>query len=177
MAGRYDPRVNHDIRRLGVEDAEAYIAIRQEMLRAEPWAFWSSPEDRHASDPEAFGERVREDENVMMGGFVAGALSATCGVVRERVIKGRHRAMIVGVYVSPSARGGGLGRAVVSAAVDVARSWEGVESVVLSVSARMPAARQLYESLGFVAWGVEPRCVKIGDEAADEIHMQLRLRP
>ncbi len=160
------------IRALTPDDAEAYVAIRQEMLRAHPWAFASSPGDAGSSDPGVVRARLREAENVIVGAWIDGALAGTCGVVRDKTLKMRHRAWIVAVYVSPSARGRGVGKALVGAALEIARSWGGVEIVSLSVSERAPGARRLYESLGFVAWGTEPSCMKIGEETAAEIHLQ-----
>ncbi len=163
------------IRPLTPDDAEAYVVIRQEMLRAHPWAFGSSPEDSGSCDPGVVRARLREGENVIVGAWVDGALVGTCGVVRDKTLKMRHRVWIVAVYVSAGARGCRLGRALVEAAMAVARGWAGAEIVSLSVSDRAPEARRVYESLGFVVWGTEPMCMKIGDETAGEIHMQRRL--
>ena len=68
-----------------------------------------------------------------------------------------------------------MGRAVVCAAIDLARSWDGVDYVDLGVSENAPDARNLYERLGFVAWGREPESLQIDDRRFDEIYMCLRL--
>jgi RimJ/RimL family protein N-acetyltransferase len=81
------------------------------------------------------------------------------------------------VFVEPAYRGNGLGRAVVTAAIDLARSWPGVDYVDLGASERAPEAQCLYENLGFRAWGREPEATEIGGRRYDEIHMTLRLRP
>jgi len=43
--------------------------------------------------------------------------------------------------------------------------------VGLGVSAEAPAAQALYESLGFAAWGREPRAIRTDGRDVDEIHM------
>ena len=68
-----------------------------------------------------------------------------------------------------------MGRRIVEAALDVARSWPGVEVIGLSASTRSLAAIALYESLGFVRWGLEPDCTRAGGEPDDELHLQRRL--
>lgn len=57
-------------------------------------------------------------------------------------------AYLAELYVVPERRGGGLGRALVSAAMDEARS-RGVDRIDLGTSEDDVAARGLYERLGF----------------------------
>jgi ribosomal protein S18 acetylase RimI-like enzyme len=52
------------------------------------------------------------------------------------------------LYVAPPKRGGGLGRALLEAAIETARS-EGAHYIDLGTSEDDVAARSLYESLGF----------------------------
>jgi GNAT superfamily N-acetyltransferase len=52
------------------------------------------------------------------------------------------------LYVEPPARGGGLGRALMEAAIEHARE-RGADRLELGTSERDVAARALYESLGF----------------------------
>ena len=52
------------------------------------------------------------------------------------------------LYVAPAKRGKGLGRALLSAAIDVARG-EGADYMDLGTGEDDTAARSLYESLGF----------------------------
>jgi len=95
--------------------------------------------------------------------------------MRARSPKFAYRASIWGVFVEPAYRGNGLGRAVVTAAIDLARSWSGVDYVDLGASGAAPEAQRLYERLGFAAWGREPEATEIDGRRYDEIHMTLRL--
>ena len=74
----------------------------------------------------------------------------------------RHKATLFGMFVRPGARGQGLGRALVAAALEQARARVGVNVVQLSAVASNRRAIQLYESFGFMRWGVEPRCFAAG---------------
>jgi RimJ/RimL family protein N-acetyltransferase len=178
-AERYDAGMTPRLLRTTDADLHAYTALRREMLTDSPWAFLSSPTDDRLSaeflrtelatpcnslividDPDATSER---------------RLLASAGVIREKREKRSHLASIYGVYVTPRARGSGLGRGVVARAVEEARSWTPrVAAVELAVSAKSGAARMLYESLGFTAWGIEPVATKVGGDMFDEIHMSLR---
>ncbi len=75
------------------------------------------------------------------------------------------------MYVRPSARNIGVGRLLVSAVLDVAR--EKVELIQLTVVRDNRPARRLYESLGFVEFGMEPKASKLGEKYYDEAHMVL----
>lgn len=145
------------------------------MLLDAPEAFAASPEDDVVSD-EAFVARALGPENAIFA--VAGGddeLVAVAGVVRQTKVKFRHRADVWGVYVAPAHRGKGHARAALAAAIELARSWDGVEWIDIGVSAATAGAQRLYESLGFVAWGREPAATAIGEARHDEIFLALRL--
>ena len=149
------------------------------MLRDSPWAFGSSPEEDIARDPGEIARRLigRDYVIVAVEDPESGELVASVGVFRQERRKAAHRAFVWGVFVDPARRGSGLGRAVMSAAIEAAREWEGVDYVDLGVSENAPAAQALYESLGFRAWGREPEALDIDGRRYDEIYMALRLTP
>ena len=164
------------IRPLTIEDAEAYAALRREMLTDSPWSFVSSVEDDPRIEPGGAREMLSKPEHAVIGAFERGSLLGTAGVLREPRAKRRHIALVWGVYVTPRARRRGLARGVVSGAIETARGW-GVEGVWLSASENAPSAIRLYESLGFKTWGVEPDGVRTGGRSYAEVHMRLNLVP
>jgi ribosomal protein S18 acetylase RimI-like enzyme len=165
-------------RRLTREDAPQLHALRREALSAEPTAFGASPDDcafrelaaveAHLANPDRAIFAIADPDQPER-------LVAMAGIIRETRKKQQHRSSIWGVYVSESHRGRGFGRAVVDACVHHARTWQGVESVALSVSANGTAAKALYESLGFVTWGTEPDSLRIDGSAVALHHMVLTL--
>lgn len=165
-------------RRLTPADAPAFAALRRAALVESPWAFLGAPGDDSSSDPAIIAERIANPENAIVAidhEADASRLVAIAGVFRMSRLKQRHRAGIWGVYCDPEFRGRGYGRAVVRAAIDVARSWPGVKIIGLAASARSPHVRALYESLGFVYWGTEPDSVEIDGVGADDHYLCLRL--
>lgn len=175
--------------RLAGSDTARYIRLRRRMLLDSPWSFAASPDDDVALQQDQLAGYLGEMEKAIFaveepdissgmrepaGGLPE--LVAAASIRRETQCKFRHRAGLWGVFVDPDHRVRGLGRVVVSAAVEVARSWPGVDYVDLGVSENAPAAQSLYESLGFRAWGREPEATEYDGRRYDEIHMTLRLR-
>lgn len=161
------------IRSLTPADAAAYVALRREMLEDSPWAFAASPGDDVALDPAGVAARLGAPGGgyAIIGGWSGGRLAGAAGIIRSEHVKMAHRAHIWGVYVTPSARGSGLGAGIMRGVFDHARSWPGVTSVGLSVSVRSLEAIRLYERLGFTHWGLEPGALILDGRAHDEVHM------
>lgn len=61
------------------------------------------------------------------------------------------------------------------AAIELARTWHGVDFLDIGVSENSPEAQRLYESLGFRAWGRQPEVTRFEQRRYDEIFMALRL--
>lgn len=162
------------IRPLTPADATLYVALRREMLDDSPWAFTSSPQDDQGLDPAFIAQRLTQPGQAIVGAFDGAPtprLVGAAGLRRHTQIKMSHRAHLWGVYVTPAARCRGVATQILTHTLDLARSWPGVTSVGLSVSARADRARALYEQLGFVTWGHEPAAVVIDGQACDEFHM------
>ncbi len=158
-------------------DAARYVRLRRRMLIDVPAAFSASPEDDVVSDEGFVARALAQPENAIFAveDGDGGALVAAAGVRRQTRPKFRHRGEVWGVYVAPEHRGRGHGRALLSAAIALARTWTGVDWLGLGVSAATPDAQKLYESVGFVAWGREPESNDIDGRRHDEIFMALRL--
>lgn len=160
-------------RELGPADIPAVQALRREVLTTAPWAFTASPEDDVVLSRESLEQSL--PTSIAFGAFLREELVGMVGVYRETKLKYRHRAQIWGMYVTPSARRGGVGAALLGAALERCRSWEGVTQVRLCVSAKADAAKRLYERYGFEEWGREPEALLVDGELLDDIHMIKRL--
>jgi len=165
------------VRPLGPDDAAAFRQLRIRALRDHPEAFGRTPEEVDAVDvlADRFHRDLGSDNDFLLGAFEADALVGTIGCHRERAVKHRHIGYIWGMYVAPEHRRTGLGRWLLSAAVDRSRTWRHLECLWLDVTTVNRAARALYASFGFRSLAVKPRSLKLGAQYFDEELMALDL--
>jgi RimJ/RimL family protein N-acetyltransferase len=164
-----------EIRRLTEQDWQAYRDIRLEALQMAPEAFGADYEEARRRPEADWVNRVPVGDSFVLGAFVDGRIVGMAGFNRERAAKTRHKGSVWGVYVSPTVRGTGAGRRLMAELLVQARQQEGLEQIHLSVVADNVPARQLYLSLGFVVYGLEPRALKVAGRYLDEEHMVLLL--
>lgn len=165
------------IRRLHPDDAPLLVVLRRQALEGHPLAFSSSIEtDRGVSVDLMRASLADLDEHAVFGCFDGGSLVGMAGIHRAGALKRRHKSHIWGMYVSPVARGRGAGRALLEAAIEQASAWPGVEEVQLSVTDAAPEARKIYETVGFHAWGREPRSLQWEGRFVDELYLFLDLQ-
>jgi len=157
------------IRRLRSDDAASFRAIRLEALKANPELLRSTFELEDKMDVAWFAGRLEDTHTV--GAFRDGELVGTAGFAIQQGQPNAHKGRLFGMYVRSSSRNLGVGRLLVSAVLDVAR--EHVELIQLSVVKENRPARGLYESVGFLEFGMEPKASKLGDKYYDEAHMAL----
>jgi GNAT superfamily N-acetyltransferase len=164
-----------EVRLFTEQDAQALWDLRMLALETDPWSFVDSPEELRAISVEEFATRLRADhaENFIVGAFEQDSAVGMVGCYQEVPLKRRHKAWIWGVFVNPSARGRGIGKSLMQAAIQRAKSIPGLEMLLLTVGVGQPVPRKLYESLGFRSFGIEPRGLKIGNESHDEENMVL----
>ena len=89
--------------------------------------------------------------------------------------KTRHRALVIGMYTVPSVRGQGVGRALLEAIVKHARTREGLLMLTLTVTEGNEPAVNLYRSVGFQRFGVEPMAILTPSGFKAKVHMWLSL--
>lgn len=160
------------VRRLGTPDAAAYRALRLEALAAHPEAFGASWDAETGEPPAWFAERLAR--NAVFGGHAEGSgLAGVVALAVSEAPKLRHKGALWGMYVRPEARGAGLASVLLARVLDHARGV--VEEVRLTVTASNAAAVRLYEPAGFVAYGREPRALRVGDAYHDAVLMARRL--
>jgi ribosomal protein S18 acetylase RimI-like enzyme len=157
------------IRRLRPDDANCFREIRLEALKANPQAFGSTFEFEDKLDVAWFAGRLESSH--VMGAFRDGELVGMAGFAIQQGEKNAHKGRLWSMYVRPSSRKLGVGRLLVSTVLNVAR--DNVELIQLSVVRENRPARSLYESVGFLEFGMEPKALKLGDKYYDEAHMAL----
>ena len=163
-----------DIRRLTEHDANEMRQLRRNALEAHPASFSESVEEFLAVPVETHAARLRSGGPSLVFGACDGVkLVGMAGFFRETRIKRRHKGTVWGVYVSPEYRGQGVARAILIALLEAVRALPGLACVLLSVNTEQSAARNLYVSLGFRSYGVEPNALSVDGRYFDEEFMVL----
>ena len=175
MSGDGGPSVH--VRALVPADAEAAYALRLRAVVEHPPSFHTDEGMVREGGVEGMRERLASNvasagRNVLFGAFVDDELVGLTGLVRERRRKLRHKATVVSVYVRPDQRGRGVAGRLLDAALVHAATLDDLVSVDLSVVAGNEPAIRLYASRGFVAWGTEPRALRVDGRCFDEVKMR-----
>jgi ribosomal protein S18 acetylase RimI-like enzyme len=165
------------IRTIETKDAAEFWALRFEMLELEPFAYGADLED-HADS--STNDQIRKlggltGGDCAVGAWLDGELVGSAILRREPGRKFTHKANVYSVYVKPHARGQGIARTMMLEVIARARLLPEITQLNIGVMSTQPAARGLYESLGFEAWGCEPRALCIDGVFADETYMVLHL--
>lgn len=165
-----------EIRQLTPNDAEEYLSLRLEALRDSPYAFASSYQEEENQTAEKHKKRFGSSINAFtFGVFIDSQLVGVVTLIREQLMKLSHKANIVAMYIKPENRGNGLGKALISKAIEQAYNMEGVEQIYLSVVTTNIPAKKLYVSCGFEVFGKDKRALKFDNTYYDEEHMVLVL--
>lgn len=166
------------IRQLTEDDAEAYRDLRLHLLRVSPDAYGTTYDEAARRPVTHTAERLRSqgdpEEGFSLGAFTP-SLVGMVTVRRGDGAKYRHKATVYAVGVAEGARGQGIGRALIAAAIARAKQIAGLEQLLLTVVLPNEPARRLYHALGFVTFGIDERGLKLGDQYWDEEQMVLAL--
>ena len=166
------------IKRLSPSHAGEYRALMLEAYAAHPDAFTSTVAERERLPMAWWEARLSVEpsaKELVLGAFHAGDLAGVVGLSFEQREKVRHKATLFGMYVRPSRRGQGIGRQLVQSALECARERADVLVVQLTVTEGNAPAVALYESCGFIRFGVEPLAVAVRSGYVSKLHMWRRL--
>ena len=167
------------IRELNDNDALDFQNLRLRDLKEHPDAFGYTYERETEYSLEFVAEGLRltaeSPNNFTLGAHRQEALIGVGGFRRIIGEKQQHRGYIWGMYVRSEEQGKGIGKALLTQAIDLAKSISGLEQIELAVVTQNKQARNLYASLGFVSCGIDPRALFVDGEYLDEDRMVLLL--
>ncbi|MGV4985036.1 N-acetyltransferase family protein [Streptomyces sp. NPDC001709] len=153
--------------RIAVSADEAELAVLDR-------ATWST---LHAVSPPP-QEPFFDERHLPQDYLVAEAGGRVVGYIRiarpTPLASNAHVLQIQGLAVADEARGQGVGRALIRAAVEEARG-RGARRLTLRVLGHNAPARALYESEGFAVEGVQPEEFLIAGAYVDDVLMGRRL--
>lgn len=145
------------VRRIGAEEGPQLKALRLRALAEEPEAFGETVAEAEARDEAEYGARARAASDGdrrawFLAELVDDHASPAGAPLPVGLAMGRRRppddCMVFSVWVADPARRRGVGRALVEAVADWARSW-GASRLVLWVYRSNEGAIRFYEHRGF----------------------------
>jgi len=167
-----------NIIRLTPSHAHVYRDLMLLAYASEPEAFTSTVPEREPLPMAWWKERVSdapEPRQCVFGAFVEDRLVGVAGLKFNMRVRTRHRATLFGMFVLPEFTGRGIGRDLVGAVLAAARRRPPVVVVDLTVTESNRPALRLYESCGFLRFGVEPLANRLGERFIAKVHMWCRI--
>lgn len=171
------------IRRCRTEEWRALRELRLLALRADRMAFGSTFDGESSRPFEMWRERARNGaEGVRSATFVAeeppsGRLVGMGGILPSMNPNDPLGFHIVGMWVRPECRGGGLGGRILEALLDFGRTADADATVHLDVNPEQRAAVRLYKRHGFVATGRTEPLDHTPTIRIEEMTLSLERRP
>jgi len=163
---------------LTAQDASRYRTLMLHAYEAAADAFTSTAEER-AAEPESWWvKRIADPKSLSLafGAFQEQELVGTVTVEFAAKPKTKHKAHLIGMFVTEPARGTGASKDLLQAALTAARARPGVLVVTLTVTEGNLPATRLYESFGFKTFGVEPMAIATPSGFKSKVHMWLPLQ-
>ncbi len=157
------------IRKITIEDWETLRSIRLEALGRSPEAFSSKYADAVRITEEEWKKQLAGLNNSF---FMAYDGEQPVGMARLSTHQPElpaNAALIASVYVTEQVRGKGVGRALLAAVIDHAKTIAGISQLQLSVRKSQQPAVKLYQSLGFTKVGAEGQGIETESIYALEI--------
>jgi ribosomal protein S18 acetylase RimI-like enzyme len=166
------------VARLQPSNASEYRELMLQAYELAADAFTTTAEER-AAEPESFWiKRIADPTGLStaFGAFEGQNLVGTVELEFSAKPKTKHKALVIGMYTAPAARGKGVGRALLESIVEYARAKDGLLLLTLTVTEANEPAVNLYHSLGFKVFGVEPMAIHTPSGFKGKVHMWLALQ-
>jgi len=141
------------IERITRENVQLFISVRLKALRESPSAFGSTYNREAAFPEEEWLARLERWDGEKGVGFLAMDGDVGCGIAGALLdLEDTTLAQLVSMWTAPTHRRHGVGKLLVDAVVDWARSRKIRTLTLMVVSTNGPAIR-FYEQLGFAKTG------------------------
>jgi len=165
--------VKRHVTPLQASHASAYRDLMLEAYELAADSFTSTVAERAAEPPSWWVKRIADPTgmSIALGAFDDKDLVGTVAIEFSAKPKTKHRAHLIGMYVSPRARGTGAGRALLQAAIERVEAREDILVLNLTVTEGNAPAVNLYLGAGFQAFGTEPMAILTPGGFKAKIHM------
>ncbi len=168
------------VHRLTPTHVAEYRAFMLQAYANEPEAFTATVAEREPLPLEWWLTRVSDQPDateLVFGAFVESRLVGVTGLRYKLRPRTRHKATLFGMCVLRDFTGRGIGRSLVAAVFEQALLMPELRVVQLTVTQSNIPALRLYESCGFVPFGIEPFANKISEGFVSKVHMWRSVDP
>lgn len=162
---------------LNATHAAPYRALMLHAYEHAADAFTSTPAERAAEPMSWWEDRLHHPQGEMLafGAFDQTALIGTVALEFSLKPKTQHKALVVAMMVVDAWRGQGVARALMQAAIDHCKARGDIRVMQLEVTHGNAPAQHLYQSMGFVTYGLEPMAVRTERGYLDKQHLWMAL--
>ena len=162
---------------LSASDLQQYKALMLHAYGHAADAFTSTADERSRETDDWWRHRIANpnETTFSFGAFDNQQMIATVAIEYSLKPKTKHKALIVGMYVLSAWRGKGIARSLMLTAIDHAKSRSGVSVLQLNVTHGNEPALNLYQSLGFQQFGLEPMAILTPNGYRSKLHMWQQL--
>jgi len=166
-----------NIRVLNKADAPLYQALRLRALTINPEAFESTYQKEVDYTLEIICEQISPTNNrFMLGAFNnENILIGMVTFTRENDPKIKHKGHALSLFIAPEGRKHGTGKLLMNELIHRAKKCKGLEQINLTVASKNVAAKTLYQSLGFMTYGIEKHSFKFQDVYYDVDFMAIHI--
>lgn len=154
------------IRRLTVDDMDAFRELREEAMRLCPESF-GSPEEEQGGERQEAAYRDILQKNEILGAFEGDTLVGTAGLHIPDHRQSKVYGDVFTVYVRRAYRGHGFGDQLVKRILALAENR--LVQVHFCVVHTADAALKLFQQNGFTVFNVETNAFILGDVSYDEL--------
>jgi RimJ/RimL family protein N-acetyltransferase len=153
-----------------------YKTIRLECLKNYPKNFGSLYEDEKVSAALKFDKIIAEDNGTdfLYGAFDGENLIGICGNIQENRIKTKHNAEISHMFVKREYGGKGIATTLLRLTVEKVFLNSIVEQIMLGVVESNVPAKKIYQSAGFVQYGLFQNYYKFDNQYESLVLMILK---
>lgn len=158
---------NHiTLRRVTMEDLDAFQELRLEALQKHPQAYGHTYEEESLRPRQYYGLFIRS--NVVMGAFANGTLIGFTVLSRFEMQKMAHKGQVWGAYVKPEFRNMELAKRMRLRLFDIAKTM-GMRVCLSSIFASNAAALQVHQAVGYEEMYREKDGVRHADGTFDDV--------
>lgn len=162
-------------RKVNPNEIELYHIIRLECLKNHPENFGTLYEEELCSSSFKFDKIIAQIDSTdfLMGAFIDKTLIGTCGFIQEKRIKTKHAGELSQMYISTEYRGYKIAAGLLQATIKTAFQNPFLEQIILAVSDRNEAAKNLYNKNNFKEYGRLNNYFKYSNEYETQVFMVL----